>query len=349
MSTSERFLKACRREQVDATPVWFMRQAGRYQPEYRRLRERYALLDICRQPELCCEVTKLPVQQLGVDAAILFSDISLPIGAMGRDFDIEEHVGPVMAEPVRTRRDIEQLQVFHPEESLPYVLETIRLLKRDLKVPLIGFAGAPFTLASYLIEGGPSRDYLMTKRMMWEADDLWTALMDKLAQVTVRYLRAQVEAGADALQLFDSWAGSLSPDDYQEYVLPTMQRIFQDLQDLGVPIIYFGVTTGDLLPLWRQTGATVIGVDWRVPLATARARVGDGVAIQGNLDPALLFAPWPVIERRARAIIDAGLEHSGFIFNLGHGVHRHTDGATLERLVQFVHEYSQERLGMKGT
>ncbi|WP_067923203.1 uroporphyrinogen decarboxylase [Alicyclobacillus shizuokensis] len=348
MSRSSRFLRACWREPVDAAPVWFMRQAGRYQPEYRQLRERYSLLQICQEPELCARVTRLPVEQLGVDAAILFSDISLPIGAMGRQFEIQEHIGPVLAQPLRDRHDVESLHRFEPEEALPYVFETIRELKRTLTVPLIGFAGAPFTLASYLIEGGPSRDYRLTKQMMWAQPDLWQDLMDTLADVTVRYLRAQIEAGADAVQVFDSWVGSLAPEDYRSFVLPTMRRIMEDLRPLAVPLIYFGVTTGELLPIWRETGATVIGVDWRVDMADAARRVGDGIALQGNLDPTLLFAPWEVIEARARSILDAGLSHPGFIFNLGHGVHRLTDGSKLQRLAAFVHEYSRQKLAEVG-
>ncbi|MCL6630988.1 MAG: uroporphyrinogen decarboxylase [Alicyclobacillus herbarius] len=348
MSRTDRFLKACRRQPVDVSPVWFMRQAGRYQPEYRQLRERYSLLEICRQPELCVQVTRLPVEQLGVDAAILFSDISLPIGAMGREFDIQEHVGPVLAHPVRSRQDVESLHRFDPEEALPYVFESIRGLKRELPVPLIGFAGAPFTLASYIIEGGPSRDYLRTKQMMWSEPSLWQDLMDTLADVTIRYLQSQIAAGVDAVQLFDSWVGSLSPDDYRVFVLPTMRRIMGALEPFDVPLIYFGVTTGELLPIWPETGATVIGVDWRVRLEDAATRVGPQVALQGNLDPALLFAPWEVIEARTKSILDQGLNHSGFIFNLGHGVHRLTDASKLQRLTEFVHSYSEQRLKEQG-
>ncbi|MCL6547955.1 MAG: uroporphyrinogen decarboxylase [Alicyclobacillus sp.] len=351
MPTAMRFLQACRREPVDQVPVWYMRQAGRYQPEYRKLRERYSLVDICRHPELCAEVTRLPVEQLGVDAAILFSDITIPFGPMGVQCDIREQVGPVIGNPVRTRADVEHLRVFDPDEDLSFVMDSIRLLRRDLTVPLIGFAGAPFTLASYLVEGGPSRDYVRTKQLMYGDPGTWQLLMDRLADVALRFLTAQVKAGAQAVQVFDSWVGSLSPDDYRESVLPAMRRLFAGLQPLGVPVIYFGVCTGDLLPLMGESGASVVGIDWRVPIRTARSRIGRPVAVQGNLDPALLFAPWPEIERRARNIVDEGLEAPGFIFNLGHGViHRQppVEVSTLRRLTQFVHEYSRERLAQRA-
>ncbi|GMA51957.1 uroporphyrinogen decarboxylase [Alicyclobacillus contaminans] len=350
MALPSTFLDACRRRPVTHTPVWYMRQAGRYQPEYRKIRESYSLVDICKTPELCMQVTKLPVDQLGVDAAILFSDIMIPVGAMGVEFDIQEHVGPVIASPIRTEADVARLHTFVPEESLPYVLETIRLLKANLSVPLIGFAGAPFTLASYLVEGRPSRDYVKTKQLMWSRPDLWFQLMDKLADSTIPYLRAQVAAGAAALQIFDSWVGSLAPEDFRTFVLPTMRRIFSALADLDVPLIYFGKDTAELLADFTETGATVIGVDWKIPLSEACRRVGREFAVQGNLDPVLLFAPWSAIEPRVRAIIDAGLRHSGFVFNLGHGVTHHNppvDPAILQRLTAFVHEYSMERMGME--
>ncbi|QQE77432.1 uroporphyrinogen decarboxylase [Alicyclobacillus sp. SO9] len=337
---NQTFLDACWQRPTDYTPVWYMRQAGRYQPEYRKIREKYSLLEICRIPEVCAEVTKLPVSQLGVDAAILFSDISVPIGAMGRNFDIQENVGPVMEHPIRTETDIAQLQVFDPREALPYVLDTIMMLKADLEVPLIGFAGAPFTLASYMVEGGPSRDYIQTKQMMWKTPALWNSLMDKLTTMTVKYLRAQIEAGASAVQLFDSWVGALSPADYRKYVLPVMKRIFTELKDLQVPTIYFGVGTGELLQDFTETGAHVIGVDWRVPLSEARKRIGLDHAIQGNLDPAAALTSGAVTEEKTKQIIDAGIEHPGHIFNLGHGVLRSTPVENLQRLTALVHEYS---------
>ncbi|WP_258112074.1 uroporphyrinogen decarboxylase [Alicyclobacillus sp. SP_1] len=334
------FLKACRLESVNQIPVWFMRQAGRYDADYRAIRQKYTLVEICEHPEVCADVTRMPVQKLGVDAAILFSDIMIPIGAMGLPFEIRENVGPIIASPVRTREDVDRLTVFHPRTSLPHVLETIELLTSDLRVPLIGFTGAPFTLASYMIEGGPSREYARTKQMMYESPAVWGALMDKLAKMIVSYGQAQVQSGASALQLFDSWVGSLSPEDYATYVFPTMSYIFENLRSLKVPLIYFGVTTGELLSQFRSAGATVIGVDWRVPLPTARLRVGHDVALQGNLDPALLHAPWPVLENQIRRILDAGMEYPGYTFNLGHGVRPSVDVNVLRRVTEFVHEYS---------
>lgn len=341
------FINACKLQPVDQVPVWYMRQAGRYQPEYRAIREKYSLVEICKHPELCAEVTKLPVQQLGVDAAILFSDIMIPVGAMGMDFEIRENVGPIIARPITSLSDIERLQVFNPEEALPHVLESIRIVTDDLPVPLIGFTGAPFTLASYMIEGRPSRNYIRTKQMMWGNPELWRPLMDKLGAMIVRYAKAQVAAGAAAIQLFDSWVGSLSVPDFRTHVLPTIQDIFHQLKDLGVPLIYFGVNTGELLTSFAESGASVIGVDWRVPLPAARDRIGPDLAVQGNLDPILLFAPWPVIERRAREILDEGMQHPGFVFNLGHGVTHNqptVEVDTLRRLTAFVHDYSSGRL-----
>ncbi|GGJ05922.1 uroporphyrinogen decarboxylase [Alicyclobacillus cellulosilyticus] len=345
-----RFLKACRCEPVDTVPVWYMRQAGRYQPEYRALRERYSLLEICRNPELCYTVTRLPVDQLGVDAAILFSDIMVPLGPMGVEFEIKEHIGPVIARPVRTPADVAALQLYAPEDELAYVMTAIRQLARDLPVPLIGFAGAPFTLASYLIEGGPSRHHLRTKAWMWSQPDAWARLMDKLAAMTVRYLRAQVAAGAAAVQVFDSWVGCLAPADYRRFVLPHMRAIFGALTDLGVPLIYFGVGTATLLADMAETGATVMGIDWRIPLADARRILGGRTAVQGNLDPALLFAPWPLLAARARSVIEEGAAADGFIFNLGWGIlHHHppVDPATLARLTELVHAYGREVLARR--
>ncbi|PWI58540.1 uroporphyrinogen decarboxylase [Sulfoacidibacillus thermotolerans] len=344
MIENDLFLRACRREPVERIPVWYMRQAGRYQPDYREVRKKYSLIEICEHPEVCAQVTLSPVQQLGVDAAILFSDIMVPIGAMGLAFDIQKDHGPVIEQPLRQANDIERLKPIDPESDLPYVFETIKILTRELKVPLIGFSGAPFTLASYMIEGGPSRDYLRTKALMYGEPKLWYMLMDRLGDMVITYLRAQVQAGASAIQIFDSWVGSLAPDDYAEYVLPTMQRIFTQLSDLHVPRIYFGVTTGELLTTFVKTGADVFGVDWRVPIRSARARVGRNVAIQGNLDPAVLFAPWAEVQRRAEAIIDMGIEQPGFIFNLGHGVFPATSVEQLQRLTSFVHTYSERAL-----
>jgi uroporphyrinogen decarboxylase len=345
---NERFLQACKREQVDQVPVWYMRQAGRYQPEYRKIREKYSLMEICEIPEICAEVTLLPVRQLGVDAAILFSDIMIPIKAMGCQVEIRGGYGPVIEHPIRQLTDVQALRPLEPEADLPRTLETIRILRRELKVPLIGFTGAPFTLASYLIEGGPSRNYLKTKSLMFSAPDVWNALMDRLADMVIAYARAQVAAGAQAVQLFDSWVGSLSPQDYRTYVLPTMKRIVEGLGDLQAPLIYFGVNTAELLPLWRELPVHVIGVDWRISIQEARHRVGPSFAIQGNLDPALLLAPWEVIEERVREILDQGMKTPGYIFNLGHGVFPEVRVDTLQRLTEFVHAYSSRRLKETG-
>lgn len=347
MLDNMRFLDACWRRPVDRLPVWYMRQAGRYQPEYRKIREQYTLLDIVRHPEICREVTMLPVEQLDVDAAILFSDIMVPVGPLGVQFDIKEAVGPVIESPIRYASDIERLHLYDPAAQLPHVFETIRMLHRDLTVPLIGFSGGPFTLASYLVEGGPSRNYVRTKQLMWSEPVVWRSLMDKLGDMTIAYLTLQIEAGASAVQLFDSWVGSLAPEDFAASVLPVIQRVFQALRPLGVPLIYSGVVTGELLPLIGQTGATVVSIDWRVPIDSARTRLGPDIAIQGNLDPVLLFAPWPAIEARARAVIDSGVAAPGFVFNLGHGVVHNNppiETATLRRLTDFVHSYSEERI-----
>jgi uroporphyrinogen decarboxylase len=348
LERNERFLYACNRAPVDQIPVWYMRQAGRYQPEYRKIREKYSLMEICEIPDVCAEVTLLPVQQLGVDAAILFSDIMIPIKAMGCQVDIKGGYGPVIEHPIRQMSDLQKLRRVEPEEDLPKTLETIRILRRELKVPLIGFTGAPFTLASYLVEGGPSRNYLKTKSMMFSSPELWKALMDRLADMVITYARAQVEAGAEAVQMFDSWVGSLSPQDYRRYVFPTMKRIAEGLSDLHAPLIYFGVNTAELLPIWRELSVDVIGIDWRISIPEARNRVGSSFAIQGNLDPAILLAPWEVIEERAKEILDQGMEKPGFIFNLGHGVFPEVRVETLQRLTEFVHTYSSNRLKETG-
>ena len=333
-----RFLTACRGGTPDATPVWFMRQAGRSLPEYRRLRERHDILEMCRTPELAAEVTMQPVRRLGVDAAILFSDIMVPLLGMGLEIDIKPNVGPVVSSPIRSIADIERLGSFEPAEDVGFVLETIRLLKRELGVPLIGFAGAPFTLASYLIEGGPSKDHRATKSFMYGEPEAWNKLMDRLAEATLKYLRAQIDAGVDAVQLFDSWAGHLAPSDYERYVLPTSRSILSGLEGT-VPRIHFGVGTGQLLELMTDAGADVMGIDWRVRLDDGRRRLGDDVVLQGNLDPAVCLAPWEVIEQQALDVLGrlGGRKH---IFNLGHGVLPETDPDALVRLVELVHEWS---------
>ncbi|MBI3997749.1 MAG: uroporphyrinogen decarboxylase [Armatimonadetes bacterium] len=340
---TDRFLRACRREATDRTPVWFMRQAGRYQPEYRALRERYSLLDLCRTPELCAQVTLLPVTQLGVDAAILFSDITLPLLGLGVPFEIVEGTGPVIGRPVRTEADIEALRVIDPERDVPFVPEAIRLIRQEAPVPLIGFAGAPFTLASYLIEGRGSRDLPATKRMLHGAPTLWARLMARLTEATLAYLRAQITAGVQAVQLFDSWVGALSPRDYEAAVLPSMRRLFGALQTTGIPTIHFGVGTAGLLPLMAGAGGDIIGVDWRIRLGDAWARIrqaGSQTGIMGNLDPAVLLAPFEAVDAASREILaDAG-GRRGHIFNLGHGVLPETPVDYLRRLVDLVHEVS---------
>ena len=333
-----RFLTACRGGTPDAVPVWFMRQAGRSLPEYRKLREGHDILSMCRTPELAAEVTMQPVRRLGVDAAILFSDIVIPLLGLGVDVDIKPKIGPVVDHPIRSVSDIDRLGPFEPEADVGFVLETIRLLKNELDVPLIGFAGAPFTLASYLVEGGPSKDHRIAKSFMYSEPEAWHKLMDRLAEVTLAYLRAQVEAGVDAVQLFDSWAGHLSPGDYERFVLPASQTILRGLEGT-VPRIHFGVGTAQLLELMAGAGADVMGIDWRVPLDAARSRLGGDVVLQGNLDPVVCLAPWEVVQENARAVLGrlGGTRH---IFNLGHGVLPETDPDNLKRLVDLVHEWS---------
>lgn len=336
----DRFLRACRREPVDQTPVWFMRQAGRYMAEYRALREKHTLLEICKQPELATEVTLQPVNALPVDAAILFADILLPLEPMGAPFEFAAGEGPVIHEPVRDAAGVERLRVIDPEEGLGYVLAAIRMIRRELdgKTPLIGFAGAPFTLASYLIEGGKSSGYARTKRMMYDEPQLWNALMGKLSEVVRRYLRAQVEAGAQAIQLFDSWVGALSPTDYREFILPHVSHILKDVEKTGVPVIHFGTGTATLLELQKEAGGTVIGVDWRTPLGDARRRLGFDVAVQGNLDPLLLAAPKPLLERRVQEVLDGAGPEPGHIFNLGHGILPEIPVDAVRWVAELVHE-----------
>ncbi|MDQ2645423.1 MAG: uroporphyrinogen decarboxylase [Myxococcota bacterium] len=339
----DRFLRACRREPVDATPVWFMRQAGRYMAEYRAVRKKHTLLEICRQPELATEVTLQPVRALGVDAAILFADILLPLEPMGAPFEFAAGEGPVIHHPVREAADIERLRLFDPEEGLPHVLQAIRLLRRELdgKTPLIGFAGAPFTLASYLVEGGKSSHYAITKRLMYREPELWHALMHKLSEVVRRYLRAQISAGAQAVQLFDSWIGALGQSDYVDFIQPHVRHILSDVEKAGVPVIHFGTGTSDLLELQRDAGGTVIGVDWRTPLADAIARLGDGVAVQGNLDPLVLDAPRPLLSRRVDEVLAAAGNRLGHVFNLGHGILPETSPDAAKFVVDYVHERSR--------
>jgi uroporphyrinogen decarboxylase len=333
-------VRAARRQPVTRRPVWFMRQAGRSLPEYRKVRESYDLFTICQKPELCAEVTLQPVRRLGVDGAVLFADIMLPVAfGLGVDLQLVDGVGPVVAHPLRSKADIDRLQARPPGEAVPFVLETIKLLRRELdpSVALIGFSGAPFTLAGYLIEGKPSRDFLTTKTMMYTEPELWEALMGRLARLVLDYLLAQIEAGAQLVQVFDSWVGALSPADYRRYVLPYMARIFDGLSRAGAPSIHFGTGTAGILSVMREAGGDVMGVDWRVDLGEAWRVVGFERGIQGNLDPALLLGPWPLIEDGARRIIGAAGGRPGHIFNLGHGVLPGSPVEHLQRLVEFVH------------
>ncbi len=337
MTDSSVFLRACRGQPVEHPPVWFMRQAGRALPEYRAARDGIPMLQACMTPDLVAEVTLQPVRRYGVDAAIIFSDIVVPLKAIGVDLDIVAGIGPVLAAPITTSRDVEQLRPLVPED-VEFLDTAVRLVVAELgATPLIGFAGAPFTLASYLVEGGPSREHLKTKSLMYSQPALWYDLLDRLATIAVEFLRVQVGAGARAVQLFDSWAGVLSPADYRRHVLPHSARVLAELEDLGVPRIHFGVGTGELLALMGEAGADVVGVDWRVPLDVAAARVGDRV-LQGNLDPAMVFAPWDVIADAASDVIARGRSARGHIFNLGHGVLPTTDPGVLTRLVEFVHQ-----------
>jgi uroporphyrinogen decarboxylase len=325
----------------DHTPVWFMRQAGRSLPEYRRIREGVGMLDSCRRPDLVTEITLQPVRRYGVDAAIFFSDIVVPLAAVGLDLDIVAGVGPVIAEPIRTRADLDRLPPLHAEQ-VGYVTESVKLLIAELGgTPLIGFAGAPFTLASYLVEGGPSRDLLKTKAMMYGAPDLWQALVTRLAQISGEYLRVQVAAGARAVQLFDSWVGALPLAGYRKHVLPASAAALAAVRELDpqLPRIHFGVGTGELLAAIGEAGAEVVGVDFRIPLDEAARRVGQGYALQGNLDPAVLFAPTEVVEQQVLATLAAGRAARGHIFNLGHGVPPGADPDVLARVVDLVHAY----------
>ncbi len=331
------FLAACRREPVPHTPVWFMRQAGRSLPEYRAVRGEGSILAAIANPELAAEITLQPVRRYGVDAAILYSDIVVPVAAIGFGVDVPPGTGPVVAEPFRSATDLERLRPLDPEADTPYVIETVRILARELQVPLIGFAGAPFTVASYLIEGRPSKTYARTKALMHGDEPLWHRLLERLADLAIASLRSQVLAGAQAVQVFDSWAGQLSLPDYERFVLPHSRRVFAGVADLGVPRIHFGVGTGELLGAMARAGADVVGVDWRVPIDVARTRVGDGVAVQGNLDPAVCLAPWPVVADLARDVLARNGGRPGHVFNLGHGVLPETDPAVLEQLVHLVH------------
>jgi len=330
-------VRAARREPVERTPVWFMRQAGRSLSEYREIRKRYGLFEVCRQPELCAEVTLQPVHRHGVDAAVMFADIMLPVLGMGVDVDLVENVGPVVARPIETMADVERLVAPEPEESVPFILDAVRLTRAELRPDqaVVGFCGGPFTVAGYLIEGKPSRDFLKVKRMMYAQPGVWHALMDRLADAFARYVAGKVRAGADVIQLFDSWVGALSPADYAEFVAPYSARI---LAAVEAPTIHFGTGTATLLGAMAEAGGDVIGLDWRIPLDRGWDVVGEERGVQGNLDPSLLLGPWNRVEKGALGVLAAAGGRPGHIFNLGHGVLPETDPGDLGRLVRLVHE-----------
>ncbi len=340
---TSRFLKACRREKADATPIWLMRQAGRYMPEYRQLREKYSILELIKTPELAAQVTMQPIHAFDVDAAIVFADILPPLEGMGLGLDFIKGEGPIIHNPIRTSEDVQNLRVPPPEESCWFTLEAIKLARAQLDprgIPLIGFSGAPFTLAAYAIEGGSSKHYLQTKGLMMSKPTVWHQLMEKLSEVIGQYLLAQARAGAHVLQLFDSWVGSLSPDDYNDNVMPYSQRAIQIASQARVPIVHFGTGTNGILELMRDAGGDVIGVDWRIDLDTAWQRIGHDRAVQGNLDPVALLAPWNALKARAQQVIDTAGGRPGHIFNLGYGILPETPVDNVKRLVDFVHEYT---------
>jgi uroporphyrinogen decarboxylase len=330
-----RFLRACRGEAVDQTPIWMMRQAGRYLPEYRELRKGRTMLEAVSTPDIAAEATLQPIRRFGFDAAILFSDLTVPFTPMGAPFDIKEGVGPVVEHPIRTEADLARLRLFEPEGGLHFVLETIRILKSELSIPLIGFTGAPFTLASYLIEGGPSKDHKLTRTLMRTEPRFWHGLMELLAENTLRYLRAQIEAGANAVQLFDSWVGVLDEAAYREFLLPHMKHIFEGLKPLGAPVIHFGTNTAAILKIQQEAGGDVLGVDWRISLTDA-AKLVDPIPMQGNLDPAILLTNPEVVHAEAKKIVELGRTLPGHIFNLGHGIYPNTPIENVEALLDAV-------------
>jgi uroporphyrinogen decarboxylase len=340
MSRNDRLLKACRLERADCTPVWFMRQAGRYMKAYRDIREKHGLMDMFRTPELAAQITLQPVNAFPIDAAIIFSDILIPLPGMG--IDLEFAPGPVIRNPVRSAADIDRLRVADPDADLGFMLKSLQWVRAEIdgKVPLIGFAGAPFTLASYMIEGESSSAYLLTKELMHTQPASWDLLMRKLGDTIIAFLKAQVRAGAQLVQLFDSWIGCLSPSDYRNYVLSHTQRIFRELKNEGIPSIHFGTGTSGLLSLMRAAGGDIVGADWRVSIGDAWQSIGSGAGIQGNLDPVLLMAPWPVLKERAKEILDEIGGRPGHIFNLGHGILPSTPEDSVRALTEFVHEYS---------
>jgi len=339
--SNDTFLKACRREPVSHTPVWLMRQAGRYMKEYRDLKEKHTFLEMCRTPELACEVTLQPIKAFELDAAIIFADILLPLEGMGINLEFAKDMGPVISNPVRTAKDIEDIRIIEPEEDVPFLMEGIKLVQKELngKVPLIGFSGAPFTLASYIIEGGGSRNYVHAKGLMYREPKLWHILMDKVTEVIKRYLAAQVEAGVQAVQIFDSWVGCLGPQEYKDFVLPYTKRVIDSVTK--VPVINFSTNTSSYLDTIRAAGGDVISVDWRIPLDKAWDIIGHDVGIQGNIDPVILFSSIPEIRKRAKEIIERAGGRPGHIFNLGHGIIVETPVDHVRALIDCVHEFTQ--------
>lgn len=337
------FLKACRGEPTAYTPIWLMRQAGRYLKEYRALRKKYSFLEMCKNPELAAQVTLQPIQKFKLDAAIIFSDILIPLESMGVEFEFAKGEGPVFLHPLREKKDIEKLRIIEPEEEISFLMKAIRIVRKELegKLPLIGFSGAPFTLASYIIEGGHSKNYLLTKSLMYRDRPVWDVLMEKISKVLIRYLNAQIRSGVQALQLFDSWVGCLSPQDYQEYVLPYSKKIIDGVTK-KVPLIHFATASSTLLKLMKQAGGEVIGVDWRVDIGEAWSRIGYDVAIQGNLDPVILLGPVGLIGREVKRILNRINGRPGHIFNLGHGILPNTPVDHVAVLVEMVHQYSSK-------
>jgi uroporphyrinogen decarboxylase len=337
------FLMACRREPTPYTPVWLMRQAGRYMKEYRALRKKYSFLEMCKNPELAAQVTLQPIEKFNLDAAIIFSDILIPLEPMGVEFEFAKGEGPVFQHPLREAKDVERLRVIEPEEEISFLMKAIQIVRKEIegKIPLIGFSGAPFTLASYVIEGGHSKNYILTKSLMYQDRPTWDALMEKISEVSIRYLNAQIRSGVQALQIFDSWVGCLSPGDYEEYVLPYSKKVMDEIGK-GVPLIHFAISNSTLLELMKRAGGDVIGVDWRVNIGEAWARLGYDVAVQGNLDPVVLLSPVDLIEKNVRKILDSVRNRPGHIFNLGHGILPNTPPDHVAALIEAVHQYSSK-------
>jgi uroporphyrinogen decarboxylase len=335
------FLRACHRQPTPYTPIWLMRQAGRYMKEYRALRKKYSFLEMCKNPELAAKVTLQPVEKFKLDAAIIFSDILIPLEPMGVEFEFAKGEGPVFHHPLREKRDVERLRLIEPEEEIPFLMKAIRIVRKELegRVPLIGFSGAPFTLASYIIEGGHSKNYVLTKSLMYQDRPTWDALMEKISEVLIRYLNAQIRSGVQAVQIFDSWAGCLTPSDYEEYVLPHSKKVIEGVGK-SVPLVHFATSNATLLELMKRAGGDVIGVDWRVNIGGAWARLGYDIAIQGNLDPVVLFGPVDLIKKNVKEILDSVGDRPGHIFNLGHGILPTTPVENVAVLIETVHEFS---------